>query len=113
MDFRLLDLIADLIVACEPPSKHGPGHPRSAIVRVVGTLRRFLREGLPWRSLRGVVAEISPLGATTPTHLTSFDADGDRASQLRHAVQHMYGDGNFGGTTHIRAKCRPSPIICL
>ena len=43
MDLRLLDLIAKLIVACEPPPKAGPGHPRSELVRVVATLRRFLR----------------------------------------------------------------------
>src|SRR4051794_41592327 len=59
LDFRLLDLIADLIVACEPPPKHGPGHPRSAIVRVVATLRRFLREGLPGRSLRATLEQAS------------------------------------------------------
>src|ERR671938_714933 len=59
LDFRLLDLIADLIVACEPPPKGGPGHPRSAIVRVIATLRRFLREGLPWRSLRATVEQVS------------------------------------------------------
>ena len=59
LDFRLLNLIADLIVACEPPPNDGPGHPRSAIVRVVGTLRRFLREGLPWRSLRATVEQVS------------------------------------------------------
>src|SRR4051794_41333719 len=59
LDFRLLDLIAELIVACEPPPKHGPGHPRSAIVRVVATLRRFLREGLPGRSLRATLEQAS------------------------------------------------------
>ena len=45
LDFRLLDLIAEFIVACEPPPKGGPGHPHSEIVRVIATLRRFLREG--------------------------------------------------------------------
>src|SRR5205085_9774682 len=59
LDFGVLDLIAELIVACEPPPKHGPGHPRSEIVRVVATLRRFLREGLPWRSLRATVEQAS------------------------------------------------------
>jgi uncharacterized protein YciI len=38
-----------------------------------------------------VVAQISAPGAATPTHLTSFDADGDRASQPQHAVQDMRG----------------------
>jgi transposase len=59
LDFRLLDLIAELIVACEPPLKGGPGHPRSELVRVVATLRRFLREGLPWRSLRATIEQVS------------------------------------------------------
>ena len=59
LDFRLLDLIAELIVVCEPPPKRGPGHPRSEIVRVVATLRRFLREGLPWRSLRATIEQVS------------------------------------------------------
>src|SRR3954465_1208954 len=59
LDFRLLDLIAELIVACEPPPKRGPGHPRSALVRVIATLRRFLREGLPWRSLRATIEQVS------------------------------------------------------
>jgi transposase len=59
LDFRLLDLIAELIAACEPPPKAGPGHPRSALVRVIATLRRFLREGQPWRSLRATVEQVS------------------------------------------------------
>src|SRR6201986_5460301 len=58
LDFRLLDLIAEVIVVCEPPPKGGPGHPRNAIVRVISTLRRFLREGLPWRSLRAPVEQV-------------------------------------------------------
>jgi transposase len=59
VDFRLLDLIAELIVACEPPPNGGPGHPRSATVRVLATLRRFLREGPPWRSLRATVEPVT------------------------------------------------------
>jgi transposase len=59
LDFRLLDLIAQLIVACEPPRNGGPGHPRSATVRVLATLRRFLREGSPWRSLRATAQQVS------------------------------------------------------
>ena len=59
LDFRFLDLIAELIVACEPPPKGGPGHPRSDLVRVVATLRRFLREGLPWRRLRATIEQVS------------------------------------------------------
>lgn len=51
MDFRLLHLIARVIDACDPQPSHGPGHPPTGTVRVVATLRRFLREGAPWRSL--------------------------------------------------------------
>src|SRR4051812_402990 len=70
LDFRLLDLIAELIVACEPPPKRGPGHPRSALVRVIATLRRFLREGLPWRSLRATIEQVS--GSTLWRFLASL-----------------------------------------
>src|SRR6185312_12260355 len=49
----LLNLLAEVIACCEPPPEGGPGHPRSETVRVLVTLRRFLREGTPWRSLRG------------------------------------------------------------
>jgi transposase len=51
MDLRLLHLIATVIDACEHQPGHRLGHPPSETVRVVATLRRFLREGTPWRSL--------------------------------------------------------------
>src|SRR3954462_15127159 len=47
---RLLDLIATVIDFCTPAKERGRGHPRSAAVRAVGTLRQFLREGAPWGS---------------------------------------------------------------
>jgi hypothetical protein len=59
LNFRLLDLIVQLIVACESAPKGGPGHPCSATVRVLATLRRFLREGLPWRGLRATAEQVS------------------------------------------------------
>ncbi len=52
LDFRMLDLIATVIACCEGPHEAGPGHPPAATVRVLATLRRFLCEGTPWRSLR-------------------------------------------------------------
>ena len=52
MDRRILDLIATVIERCEGPGEPGPGHPPAETVRVLATLRRFLREGTPWRSLR-------------------------------------------------------------
>jgi transposase len=51
LDFRLSHLIATVIDACEPRRGSGPGHPPTETIRVVATLRRFLREGTPWRSL--------------------------------------------------------------
>jgi transposase len=47
----MLDLIATVIACCEGPREPGPGHPPAATVRVLATLRRFLREGRPWRRL--------------------------------------------------------------
>src|SRR4051794_41266652 len=51
LDFRLLHLVATVIDACDRPADRGPGHPPTETIRVVTTLRRFLREGTPWRSL--------------------------------------------------------------
>ncbi len=52
MDARILDLIATVIECCADPREPTPGHPPAETVRVLATLRQFLREGTPWRSLR-------------------------------------------------------------
>ena len=52
MDFRLFHLIATVVDACDQQPSPGPGHPPTETIRVVAALRRFLREGTPWRSLR-------------------------------------------------------------
>jgi transposase len=70
LDFRLLDLISQLIESCDPRPASGPGHPRSATVRVVATLRKFLREGSPWRSLRASIGQVS--GSTLRRHLAHW-----------------------------------------
>ena len=44
MNFRILDLIATVIEDCEEPCACRPGHSPAATVRVVATLRQFLRE---------------------------------------------------------------------
>ncbi len=51
MNGSILELIARVIDWCEPPRDDGPGHPPAETVRVLATLRQFLREGMPWRSL--------------------------------------------------------------
>lgn len=67
LDFRLLNLIATVIEFCMPPPDRRRGHPRSTTVRVLATLRQFLREGTPWRSLRATANKVS--GSTLRRHL--------------------------------------------
>src|SRR3954452_8127576 len=59
LEVRILDPIATVIGRCEGPGEPGPGHSPAEIVRVLGTLRRFLREGTPWRSLRATPGQAS------------------------------------------------------
>ena len=70
MDIRVLRLIATVIEVCEPPRAHGPGHPPAETVRVLATLRRFLREGTPWRSLTATDTQAS--GSTLRRWLTRW-----------------------------------------
>jgi hypothetical protein len=67
-----LDLIATVIERCEGRSEPGPGHPPAATVRVLASLRRFLREGTPWRGLRATPAEAS--GSTLRRRLADWAA---------------------------------------
>jgi transposase len=46
-----LHLVATVINARDRQPARKPGHPPTETIRVVATLRRFLREGTPWRSL--------------------------------------------------------------
>ncbi len=70
LDRRILDLIATVIERCEPPSEPGRGHPPAETVRVLATLRRFLREGTPWRGLRATPAQAS--GSTLRRRLADW-----------------------------------------
>ena len=70
LDVRILDLIATVIERCEGPSEPGPGHPPAETVRVLATLRRFLREGTPWRGLRATPAQAS--GSTLRRRLAEW-----------------------------------------
>src|SRR3982751_1776679 len=72
LDVRILDLIAAVIERCEGPGEPGPGHPPTETVRVLATLRRFLREGTPWRSLRATPARAS--GSTLRRRLAGWAA---------------------------------------
>jgi transposase len=59
LDSRILDLMATVIEFCGPPRARGRGHPPAETVRVLASLRRFLREGTPWRSLIATEAQVS------------------------------------------------------
>ena len=72
MDHRILDLIATVIERCQGPGEPGPGHPPAETVRVLASLRRFVREGTPWRSLRATPAEAS--GSTLRRRLADWAA---------------------------------------
>src|SRR3712207_2880963 len=61
-----------VIEHCEGPSELGPGHPPTATVRVLATLRRFGREGMPCRSLKATPREAS--GSTLRRRLADWAA---------------------------------------
>src|ERR671917_2412139 len=87
LDFRLLHLFATVIDACDRPPGRGPGHPPTETIRVVATLRRFLREGTPWRSLTATEdqASGSTLRAPRPGAL---GRDGPAGEGARPAGRH-------------------------
>ena len=90
MDFRLLNLIATVIDFCTPPTEQGRGHPRSATVRVLATLRQFLREGTPWRSLKATADKVS--GSTLRRHLEQWAGIGVLAQVHAVLVGMLRGD---------------------
>src|SRR4051794_23902714 len=82
LDIRILRLIATVIDCCGPPREGGRGHPPAETVRVLATVRRFLREGTPWRSLTATAAQVS--GSTLRRWLTRW-AETGRLAQV-HAL---------------------------
>src|SRR3954464_9133867 len=98
---RLLDLIATVIDFCTPPKERGRGHPRSATVRVLATLRQFLREGTPWRSLTATAGKVS--GSTLRRHLEQWASIGVLAQVHGVLVGMLRGDPILD-TCSVRAK---------
>ena len=90
MDTRVLDLIATVVGCCEEPSKRGPAHPKAEVVRVLACLRRFLREGTPWRSLCANAGEVS--GSTLRRHLAAWARRGVLARVHALLVAMLRGD---------------------
>ena len=74
MDVRILRLIATVIEFCDPPREGARGHPPAETIRVLATLRQFLREGTPWRSLRATKDKAS--GSTLRRWLTCWAETG-------------------------------------
>jgi transposase len=90
MDFRILDLVATVVECCEERCPPGPGHPPAETVRVLATLRRFLREGTPWRSLTASTGEAS--GSTLRRALTRWARGGVLARVHALFVAMLRGD---------------------
>ena len=69
MEFRILGMIATVMEVCAGVDNRRRGHPPAATVRVLAALRRFLREGTPWRRLRAT-ADIASGSTLRPQHAT-------------------------------------------
>jgi transposase len=63
-----------VIDACDRQVEPSPGHPPVETVRVVTTLRRFLREGTPWRGL--IASEDQASGSTLRRRLACWAETG-------------------------------------
>jgi transposase len=90
LDFRLLDLTARVIEFCRPPRDRGRGHPPTETIRVLATLRQFVREGTPWRSLRATADKAS--GSTLRRHLEQWAHTGVLAQVHAVLVSMLRGD---------------------
>jgi hypothetical protein len=90
LDFRILDLIARIIGFCAPPHDRGRGHPPTETIRVLATLRQFLREGTPWRRLRATATRAS--GSTLRRYLEQWAQSGLLAQVHAVLVAMLRGD---------------------
>jgi transposase len=90
LDFKILDLIATIIGFCTPPHERGRGHPPTETVRVLATLRQFLREGTSWRRLRATAGKAS--GSTLRRYLERWAQSGLLAQVPAVLVAMLRGD---------------------
>ena len=72
MEPRILAMIATVMEACTGRGGRRRGRPPAAAVRVLAGLRRFLREGTPWRGLKATPAAAS--GSTLRRRLEDWAA---------------------------------------
>src|SRR3954451_1588632 len=90
LNFKILDLIAPIIGFCTPAHARGRGHPPTETVRVLATLRQFLREGTPWRRLRATATQAS--GSTLRRYLEPWAQSGLLAQVHAVLVAMLRGD---------------------
>jgi transposase len=103
LDYRILDLVATIIGVCTPAHDRGRGHPPTETIRVLATLRQFLREGTPWRSLRATANKAS--GSTLRRHLEQWARIGLLAQVHAVLVGLLRGDPTLIlDTCSVRAK---------
>lgn len=106
----LLVLVACVIEQCEADVSTGgvkarrPGHPWTETVRVVATLRRFLREGTPWRGLRASKEQAS--GSTLRRALARWSETDvlGRAHRLVASLLRRPGQDVIVDSSSVRAK---------
>jgi transposase len=104
MKFGILAMIATVIEFCAGPQERRRGHPPAATVRVLASLRRFLREGTPWRSLRASAEHAS--GSTLRRHLECWARNG-LLQQVHAVLVRLLRGGNpdlILDTCSVRAK---------
>jgi transposase len=83
VDFRTLAMIATVMDICTGTAdRRRRGRPPAATIRVLASLRQFLREGTPWRSLTASTGKAS--GSTLRRRLREW-AEGNLLQQA-HAV---------------------------
>jgi len=103
----VLVLMACVVERCEGEvTVSRRGHPRAELVRVLATLRRFLREGTPWRSLRASEDEAS--GSTLRRTLARWAAHDvlGRAHRLAVGLLRRPGREVIVDSSSVRAKRR-------
>jgi transposase len=103
LDFRFSHLVATAIDVCERRPGRGPGHPPTETIRVVAALRRFLREGTPWRGLTATEDQAS--GSTLRRRLARWARTGLLAKVHALLVGMLRGQPDLIlDTSSVRAK---------
>jgi transposase len=100
MDLRILAPIATVTDFCTDARERHHGPPLAATVRVLATLRRCLREGTPWRSLRANAEQAS--GSTLRRHLQRRARQGllARVHAVMARLRSVFADKGYDAERH-------------